>query len=137
MQITISAEARPKTSHASKHISSWHRQLTMGSTWPDTMVRAAGKSPGKHKALSRTCGGGRSALRGGWGKAARATQLCTTSHEPEKSQETALHKDREKHCNSVPMGQGLATAPRQTQPSCSVQKFRATEQIISSLIALP
>lgn len=57
-------------------------------------------------------------------------------HENEKSKEAALHKDQEKHCNSVPVGQGLATAPLQTQPSCSVQKFRAEEQIISSLIAL-
>lgn len=71
-----------------------------------------------------------------WEVVGESSQSHTTRHDHEKSQETALRKDREKHCNSVPMGQGLATAPRQTQPSCSVQKFRATEQIISSLIAL-
>jgi len=69
-------------------------------------------------------------------KAAVATADGTTRHENEKSKETVLCKDREKHCNTVPVGRGLATAPPQTHPSRSLQKFRATEQIISSLIAL-
>lgn len=85
------------------------------------LPRAPG--PTEHPCQWEVCGG-------------ESSHSDCTRHENEKSKETALRKDREKHCNTVPVGQGLATAPLQTHPSCSVQKFRAKEQIISSFIAL-
>lgn len=53
-----------------------------------------------------------------------------------ESKETVPCKDRERHCDRVPVGRGPGAAPLQTHPKRSVQKFRAEEQIISSLTAL-